>query len=130
MIKEYIQTEINKGMPKKPSQKKTTGILKKSNPTDNAFTVTFKNQREEVLRNIETLRKSVKLKGRPNPLEKIMTKMAKQEEMQKEKEQQNKQTGKVERLELQSIQEEEFQYPPLDKEGKHDVQNKKIDKKI
>ena len=77
MIKEYIQTAINKGMPKKPSQKKTTGILKKSNPTDNAFTVTFKNQREEVLRNIETLRKSVKLKGRPNPLEKIMTKMAK-----------------------------------------------------
>ena len=80
MIKSYIQSEINKGVPKQQTNVKK-GILKKDFTTDNAFTVNFKNQREEIIRNIENLRKSVKLKGRSNPLEKIMSKIAKNEEI-------------------------------------------------
>lgn len=67
--------EINTGM--------NTGDDKKDqklNPTSNAFTITIKNyQREEVLRNMENLRKSVKLQKRANPLEKLMARMIKNE---------------------------------------------------
>jgi hypothetical protein len=44
-------------------------------PISNAFTLNIKNQRKEVLKNMENLRKSVKLKKRANPLEKIITKL-------------------------------------------------------
>ncbi len=44
-------------------------------PISNAFSLEIKNQREEALKNMEQLRKSVKLKKRANPLEKIMNKL-------------------------------------------------------
>lgn len=44
-------------------------------PISNAFTLNIKNEREAVIQNIENLRKSVKLKKRANPFEKILTKL-------------------------------------------------------
>ena len=42
----------------------------------NAFNLNIKNKKEEVMKDMETLRKSVKLKKRANPLEKQMSKLA------------------------------------------------------
>ena len=44
-------------------------------PIENAFMLDIKNQRKEALNNMESLRLSVKMKKRANPLEKIMSKL-------------------------------------------------------
>jgi hypothetical protein len=48
---------------------------KKIIPISNAFTLNIKNEREEALKNLENLRKSVKLQKRSNPMEKIVSKL-------------------------------------------------------
>ena len=46
----------------------------------NAFSINIKNERKEVIKNMENLRNSVKLQKRANPLEKLMSKMIKHEQ--------------------------------------------------
>ena len=49
--------------------------IKKVSSISNAFNLEIKNQREEALKNLEQLRKSVKFAKRANPMEKIMSKL-------------------------------------------------------
>jgi len=49
---------------------------KKLIPISNAFTLNIKNEKSQACKNMENLRRSVKLKKRANPLEKILTKLA------------------------------------------------------
>ena len=44
-------------------------------PISNAFKVEIKNEKQEVIKNMENLRNSVKMKKRANPFEKIMNKL-------------------------------------------------------
>lgn len=54
-------------------------------PISNAFTLNIKDERQEILKNMENLRKSVKLKKRANPLEKIMSKLCMNEKSEENK---------------------------------------------
>lgn len=54
-------------------------------PISNAISLNIKNERKEVLKNMENLRKSVKLKKRANPFEKIVSKIINSESIQEEK---------------------------------------------
>lgn len=82
-LKDHVQSQIGRDLIK-PNLK---GDRRKVEPISNAFTLNIKNEREEVLRNIEILRRSIKLKKRSTPLEKIMSKILnndKREESDKE----------------------------------------------
>ena len=70
-----MNTKINQPIPNahnKPKKDKSSSVA-----LENAFVINIKNEREEVMRNMENLRKSVKLKKRANPLEKNMIKISK-----------------------------------------------------
>ncbi|CDW79969.1 kinase superfamily protein isoform 1 [Stylonychia lemnae] len=78
MKREYLQKlknhveSITKKVDIKPKDQKSAA---KNQSISNAFTLDIKNQKEESQKNIDNLRKSVKLKKRANPLEKIITKL-------------------------------------------------------
>jgi hypothetical protein len=70
-----VQSQINKDTDQSTKAKKGDKEERQMAPISNAFTLNIKNERHEVLKNMENLRKSVKLKKRANPLEKIITKL-------------------------------------------------------
>ncbi len=71
-LRQHVNNEIMKDTQDK-SGKGTKD--RKQAAISNAFQLNLKNQKEEVLKNMENLRKSVKMKKRANPLEKIITKL-------------------------------------------------------
>lgn len=76
-LKKHVQAVMNRGTVAGEEVEKT-GEGKnamKIAPIENAFILDIKNQRQEALDNMESLRLSVKMKKRANPLEKIMTKL-------------------------------------------------------
>jgi len=70
-----VQLQINKGVQEVNPKKDI-----KNAPLSNAFSINIKNEREEVAKQMDNLRKSVKLQKRANPLEKLMSKMIKHEQ--------------------------------------------------
>lgn len=77
-LKKHVQAVMNRGtVAAEEVQKAGDGSKNtlKIAPIENAFMLDIKNQRQEALNNMETLRLSVKMKKRANPLEKIMTKL-------------------------------------------------------